>query len=450
MTIQLRKIESGTEDNAATSVALANTCVRYGFCSSVCPTYVLLGDERDSPRGRIALIKEMFERGGAPDPSTVVHLDRCLACYACMRTCAAGVNYRLLLDQARHHIETHFRRPLFIAAYRWLLRNVMSRPRMFALGVAVARRVPESIGQMIPGAKRLLLLARQAIPEAESPTVDVPAAPEAPRRGRVVLLDGCVQRVLAPRINAAAARVLQRCGYEVVRLPMIECCGALALHMGHMEAARKSAARCIKALQPHLDQGLDAVVIAASGCGSVIRKYDELFRGTEFAPLAARISAITRDPSEILMTIPDLCAVRDTGFEVAVHEPCSLRHGLQLPELPQNLLQRLGFFPHDVPESHMCCGSAGTYSMLEPEISDKLGRRRADQIRSVNAQVTASANIGCLHHLGRFLAQQPVHVVELVDWATGGPMPPELNGLIPSRNKRDRSEEQSNLPEAVW
>ena len=401
-------------------------CVHCGFCLATCPTYVLLGDELDSPRGRIYLIKRMLERGRAPTAKVVTHIDRCLSCLSCTTTCPSGVDYRRLVDLARVHIDETFERPWAEVALRGLLSLVLPRPLLFRLALIAALPL-RPIARFLPG--RLAGLAAMApakVPKRSA--VDRPQVFAAcgPRRMRVALLSGCAQPVLAPQINEATVRVLTRHGCEVVVARGAGCCGALVHHMGHAAAARH-AAQCNVAAWSAGAKGIDAVVINASGCGTMVKDYGHLLRDDpKWAGEAARIAGLARDVSEVLA---DLAIVPDAGAErpvVAYHSACSLQHGQQIRDEPKQVLAAAGFDVRDVPEGHLCCGSAGTYNLLQPGLSERLLARKVENLGRTGAGVIAAGNIGCIVQLARAAAAPVVHPVELVDWATGGPMPPAL------------------------
>ncbi|MBX9842882.1 MAG: glycolate oxidase subunit GlcF [Xanthobacteraceae bacterium] len=402
---------------------ILKTCVHYGFCTATCPTYVLFRDENDSPRGRIDLIRAMLEKGGAPDPKTVHHLDRCLSCYACMTTCAVKVDYAHLIDIARAHIERTFRRPLADRLLRRLLAQVLPYPRRFLAALRMARAA-RPLARLMPGRLRNLVemaRARSAGPELLAPGV---YAAEGERRMRVALLAGCAQQSLDRNINAATIAVLRRHGCDVVVAQGAGCCGALPLHMGYSAQAKRLASANVEAWSRLLDGGVDAVVVNASGCGTTVKDYGHLL-GSD---ASKRIAALTCDVTEILTTL----GLRATGqvrpYRVAYHDACSLQHGQRVVDQPRQLLKTAGFEVLDVPERHFCCGSAGTYNLLQPGIAGALGQRKAAHIDSVDPDIVAAGNLGCMVQIGRHSATPIVHTVELIDWATGGPMPEALRG----------------------
>ena len=409
------------DPHIAEADAILRTCVHCGFCTATCPTYVLLGDERDSPRGRIYMIKDMLENDRPAGPDLVRHIDRCLSCLGCMTTCPSGVDYRRLIDQARHRIERTYRRPLPERALRKLLAFVLTRPGLFrwalrgaALGRPLARRLAGRLKGLVAMAPRRVAPAdRRSRPGVFPATGETVA--------RVALLPGCAQQVLAPQINAATVRLLNRCGVEVVISPGTECCGALAHHMGRIDQATVQAQRTIAAWWAEVEgRGLDAVVINTSGCGSVVKDYGHMFADDQ---RAARIAALTVDISEFLAHHSLPAVSRTVDMTVAYHPACTLQHGQGIKDQPMDLLRSAGFTVRVPSESHMCCGSAGTYNMLQPDLAGRLGERKAGHLRNTGATVIATGNIGCQIHIAQHLDIPVVHTVELLDWATGGPRP---------------------------
>ena len=409
---------------------ILRTCVHCGMCTATCPTFVLLGDELDSPRGRIYLIKEMLEGGQPASEEVVTHIDRCLTCLACMTTCLSGVDYMHLVDHARAHIEKTYRRPLPERALRSLLAWLLPRVGLFRLALLAAwfarpfaRLVPGS-GPMANRLRAMLSLAPAHIPSpshVERPRVH-PA--EGARRARVALLAGCAQQVLAPEINEATIRLLTRLGVEVVVHPDAGCCGALVHHLGDEEASRQAARRNVAAWMGEITgPGLDAIVINASGCGTQVKDYAHLLQhDAAWAEAAAKVSSLARDITEFLGAFgyePTRAAV---PLRVAYHSACSMQHGQKITTLPKTLLKRAGFTVLDVPEGHLCCGSAGTYNLLQPEIAAQLKARKIDNIRRTRPDLIATGNIGCLTQLsGQGIPV--VHTVSLLDWMAGGPVP---------------------------
>ncbi|MDE0060820.1 MAG: glycolate oxidase subunit GlcF [Defluviicoccus sp.] len=413
----------------AAADGILRTCVHYGFCTAVCPTYVLTRDENEAPRGRIDLIRAMLERGGRPDPKTVGHIDSCLSCNSCMTTCAVDVDYLHLADIARAHIEENYRRPLGDRFIRWLIARTVTDPARFARMTRLAR-LARPFRALLPGRLGTLVeLAPAALPPRQDLAGVHPA--EGGRRRRVVLLQGCVQRAQAPEINAATVRLLTRHGIEVVVPADAGCCGALTLHMGKAARAEAAASRNVDAWHAELARGgLDAVVVNASGCGTVVKDYARLLaRDPARRGKAAAVAAIARDVTELLA--PEELRLADSAvpLTIAYHDACSLQHAQKIRTRPRALLRVAGFDLRDVPEGHFCCGSAGAYSMLQPGMAEALGRRKAGHVESTGALALAAGNLGCLVQLARFTGLPALHTVELLDWATGGKLPPALHGV---------------------
>ncbi len=417
------------EPEIAAADGILRTCVHYGFCTAVCPTYVLTRDENEAPRGRIDLIRAMLERGGRPDAKTVGHIDSCLSCNACMTTCAVDVDYLHLADIARAYIEENYRRPPADRLLRWLVARTIPDPLQFARTVRLAR-LARPLRALLPGRLRTLVdLAPAALPPRRDFAGVHPA--EGARRMRVALLQGCVQQALAPEINAATVRLLTRHGIEVVVPPDAGCCGAFTLHMGKADMARAAAARNLDAWHAELEgDGLDAVVVNASGCGTVVKDYARLFADNPARrDRAAAVAALARDVTELLA--PENLKLPETAvpLTVAYHDACSLQHAQKIRSRPRALLRAAGFAVRDVPEGHFCCGSAGAYNMLQPDMAGALGRRKAGHIESTGAAAVTAGNLGCLAQLGRFTGLPLLHTVELIDWATGGPLPDALRDV---------------------
>jgi glycolate oxidase iron-sulfur subunit len=410
------------EPEIAEADRILQSCVHYGFCTAVCPTYVLLRDENDAPRGRIDLIRAMLEKGGAPDAKTVGHIDRCLSCNACMTTCAAKVDYLHLADIGRAYIEKHFRRPLGDRLLRALLARTLTSPRRFRTAMAAAG-LARPLARTLPPRLRNLVAMARPLPARREWTRPGFYPAQGKRRARVALLTGCVQRALAPEINAATIRLLTRHGCDVVAADQVECCGALPLHMGKEKAAKKLARRAIAAWSA---ERFDAVLVNASGCGTTVKDYGHLFREDPLAQPAAAIGARARDITEWIEQLGIEPAPEPVALTVAYHDACSLQHAQKVSEPPRRLLAACGFKVVDVPERHFCCGSAGTYNLLQPEIARQLGERKARHIESTGAAAVAAGNLGCIAQLARYTSLPLLHTVELLDWATGGPRPAAL------------------------
>ena len=417
---------------------ILRSCVHCGFCTATCPTYVVSGDERDSPRGRIYLIKDLLESGRAPTDDDVWPIDHCLSCNACMTTCPSGVEYRRLVDHARVLIEARYKRQLpdrlMRAALAWLL---PSRP-LFALGLklgALAQPFAPLIAALPrvgPQLAAMLALARRRRARLPPEAVAAPvASADAPRR-RVALLTGCAQAVLAPEINAATERLLRRAGIAVAPAPGEGCCGSLLHHMGREDAARAQMRANIDAWTRAIDgEGIEAIVVTASGCGATIKDYGALLADDPaYADKAARVAARTRDVSEYVAGL-DIPFAAPKPLVVAYHAACTLQHGQRIVEPPKALLSRAGFVVREPAESHLCCGSAGTYNILHPETAAALRARKASHLERLKPDVIAAGNIGCLTQIASATAVPVVHTVELLDWASGGPAPGGLTHGAP-------------------
>ena len=405
---------------------ILRSCVHCGMCTATCPTFVELGDELDSPRGRIYLIKDMLENGRPATELEARHVDRCLSCLSCMTTCPAGVNYMHLVDHARRHIEETYDRPLPERLLRRMLAMILPYPARFRPAMRLAGLV-RGLAGLIPGqsmtAKRLramLKLAPKTLPPAQPLGTLYPA--QGARRGRVALLAGCAQQVLDPEINAATIRLLTRMGVEVVVPPSTGCCGALTHHMGLHDPAMAAARANILAWDA---AGLDAVVVNTSGCGTTVKDYGFMFREAPEAAAAARISAMAMDISEALDKFGYAPSRPAPGITVAYHSACSLQHGQKITALPKQLLQKAGFTVKEPLEGHLCCGSAGTYNIMQPEIAERLRSRKLANINRTGASVLVAGNIGCLTQLGGE-ALPTVHTVQMLDWMAGGPKPAVL------------------------
>ncbi len=406
-------------------------CVHCGFCTATCPTYVLLGDELDSPRGRIYLMKEMLEKGEAATAETVKHVDRCLSCLSCMTTCPSGVHYMHLVDEARAHIEETYKRPIIDRYMRALLAYVMPRPALFRLALIGARFASPFAGALRAfGFKRgaaMLDLTPQLTPPARIGKPGTYAA-KGMQRGRVALLMGCVQSVVDPGINTATISLLTRLGYEVVVAGEEVCCGSLTHHMGKEHDAL---ARAKRSVDQWTSANVDAVVITASGCGTTIKDYGHMLRlDPVYAEKAKMISAKAKDITEFLSAADIRTSEQARGIRVAYHSACSMQHGQKLKTQPQALLRKAGFDVAEIAEGHLCCGSAGTYNILQPEIADKLLARKVANIAKVTPQIVATGNIGCITQIGRAMDVPVVHTIELLNWACGGDRPEKLKDFL--------------------
>jgi glycolate oxidase iron-sulfur subunit len=408
------------------AAAAVRSCVHCGICTATCPTYVLLGDERDSPRGRIVLMKDMLEKGGAPSAEAVHHIDRCLSCLNCKTACPSSVNYQRLVDKARVHIQEHYKRPLGDRLLRWTIATVMTRPALVRIGLLLAR-IGAPVVKLMPG--KLGAMARiglSARPQGPEPThFPKPAVV----KQRIAIMPGCVQGALSPQIDSAVGRVLARRGIELVALDGAGCCGALPHHMGREHDSQAWAKKAITAYE----QGqYDGVLITATGCSAQLKDYAHQFAGDPvWEPRAKQFAAAARDFAELCtprdVTPPPLESNRP--LRVAYHPACSLQNSLKLNGAGEAMLEAAGFTVTPFGESNLCCGSAGTYSILQPELSAALRARKQGNINAAQSDVLVSGNIGCLQHLasGEGLSQPILHIAELLDWAEGGPKPANLD-----------------------
>jgi len=418
----------------AESERILRKCVHCGFCTATCPTYVLLGDELDSPRGRIYLIKEMLEQGRAATPTDVLHIDRCLSCLACMTTCPSSVNYMHLVDHGRRHIEATHRRPWLERALRAAIAAVLPHPSRFRWAV-IAGLLARPFRRLLPG--RLgawAALAPRRLSGRSALEGRRVAPAQGPKRARVALLAGCVQPVLAPAIDEATVRTLTRSGCEVVWAEGAGCCGALTHHLGHEAATLARVRANVAAWSAEIaGAGLDAIIVNASGCGTMVKDYGFILRDDPvWSAPAAAVSARTRDIAEFIAErglLQGVPLAPHPPLTVAYHAACSLQHGQRVDRAPRDLLAAAGFRIAAVPDGHLCCGSAGSYNLLQPALAGRLRTLKARAIGRTGADLVAAGNIGCIVQLEGALDRPIVHPIELIDWATGGPRPAALERI---------------------
>lgn len=414
----------------ARSNDILRACVHCGFCTATCPTYLVLGDERDSPRGRIYLMQQMLESGEPAPASTVQHLDRCLSCLSCMTTCPSGVDYMHLVEHGRDYIEETYKRPFFDRMLRAVLGIVLPRPKLFRASLFGAKLARPAKNLFSGPLKAMLEMAPTRLPPASRLDSKQRHPAGGHRQKRVALMTGCAQKVLAPEINDATIRLLNRHGVEVVIPKSAGCCGALPLHMGKEKDAQGFARANIRAWAQEMEgEGLDAIIINTSGCGTTVKDYGELFAhqsDKRLAEQAEQVADLACDITEFLSGIEMEPPKVKPALKVAYHSACSLQHGQQIREEPKALLRRAGFEVTDIPESHICCGSAGTYNLLQPELSAKLKARKISNIAKTDPDLVAAGNIGCIAQIASGMKLPVVHTVELLDWATGGPKPAAL------------------------
>ncbi len=405
---------------------ILRSCVHCGFCTATCPTYQILGDELDSPRGRIYLIKDMLENDRPADEKTVKHVDRCLSCLACMSTCPSGVHYMHLVDLAREHIEQTYKRPLSDRLMRWMLARILPYPKRFRVAILGAW-IGRPFKGLLPSKLRALLdFAPASLPPVSRNDDAQVFAAIGPRKKRIALMTGCAQKALNTDINDATIRILRRHGCEVVVAKGSGCCGALTHHMGKTSESHATAAKNIRAWMAEVEgEGLDAIVINTSGCGTTVKDYGHMFRNEPLSREAAIVSGLARDISEVLRDL-ELPAGGASPMRVAYHAACSLQHGQQIKTAPKELLRHAGFEVVEPADPHLCCGSAGTYNLLQPEIAGQLKARKVATLAAIRPDVIAAGNIGCMIQIGSGNDVPVIHTVELLDWATGGPKPPAL------------------------
>ena len=409
-----------TDPMTARSNAVLRSCVHCGMCTATCPTYQVLGDELDSPRGRIYLMKDMLESGRPADERTVRHIDRCLGCLACMTTCPSGVHYAHLVDHARAHIDKTYTRPLMERLIRGALARILPYPGRFRLAL-LAAKIAQPFKRLVPDARLRAML--EMVPKIIPPVSRNDDAQTFPAQGiprmKVALMTGCAQRALNTDINDATIRLLTRLGCDVIIPQGMGCCGALTHHMGMTARAHASAHANIAAFMAV--PGLDAIVINTSGCGTTVKDYANMLPGDAGA---ARVAALAVDVTELLARLG--LPKGQQALRVAYHAACSLQHGQQVKTAPKDLLKQVGFTVVEPADSHLCCGSAGTYNLLQPAISQALKARKATTLQATQPDVIATGNIGCMMQIGSAMQVPVVHTVELLDWATGGPKPPAM------------------------
>lgn len=427
------------DPGVAESEKILRKCVHCGFCTATCPTYVTLGNELDSPRGRIYLIKDMLENNRPADKQVVTHIDRCLSCLACMTTCPSGVNYMHLVDHARVHIEKTYRRPLMNRITRGLLALVLPYPGRFRASLYAARlgRPFAPLLRALPGMKPMAAMLELAPTSVSAPSAFAKPGSHSgagEKRGRVAILTGCAQPVLKPGINEATIRLLNRIGIEVVVPEGEGCCGALVHHMGREHDALAAARTNVDAWTRQIDKGgLDAIIITASGCGTTIKDYGYMLReDPAYAEKAAHVSAIAKDITEYLATIEMPPPVNGANLVVAYHSACSMQHGQKITVQPKALLKAAGFTVKDPPEGHLCCGSAGTYNIMQPEIARTLRDRKVKNIERTKPDLIATGNIGCMTQIAGGTDIPIIHTVELLDWVYGGAKPAGLPAMKPA------------------
>ena len=414
------------------SEEILRKCVHCGMCNATCPTYEVLGDELDGPRGRIYLIKDMLENNKPANEKTSKHIDRCLSCYACMTTCPSGVNYMHLIDHGRNHVEETYKRPLLDRLMRTILSFTLPNPRIFKV-LAVATKIIKPLSFLLPKfLKNSLNLMPNKIPKKTIKSKKIYPALGKKTMSRVALLTGCVQRVISPEINESTIRLLNRHDVEVVVLPKIDCCGSLNHHLGKKDLAHSSFVKNINLWhEEYLENGLDAIISNTSGCGTTLKDYGFILRNDkELKKKAKKISELTKDISEYLNENLKLEFKNSSEkYKIAYHSPCSMQHGQKVHEQPINLIKKTGNEVLNIPDGHICCGSAGTYNILQQEIAETLLKNKVKNIEKISPDFISTGNIGCMTQIANGTSIPIVHTVEIIDWLTGGPKPYKLKYL---------------------
>jgi len=418
--------------NNKSTEEIVRKCVHCGMCNATCPTYQILGDELDGPRGRIYLIKDMLENNKPGNEKIAKHLDRCLSCYGCMTTCPSGVNYMHLIDHGKNHLEKTFKRPIIQRIFRSFLSLTLPNPKVFrtlSVLVNIVRPLNFIFPEFIKNSMKLMpaRLPKKTlkIQKIYSVTKKIPVA-------RVALLTGCVQRVISPEINESTIRLLNRHQVEVIVLPEINCCGSLDHHMGKEKAAHELFKKNINLwYDEYLNNGLTAIISNTSGCGTTLKDYGFIFRDDkEMKKKAKKISELTKDVSEFLDKDIKLDFKKnDKTYKIAYHSPCSMQHGQKVHQQPINLIEKTGNEVINIPEGHLCCGSAGTYNILQQKIAQTLLKNKVENIEKVEPDFISTGNIGCMSQISSGTNIPIVHTVEIIDWLTGGPKPNKLKNL---------------------
>ena len=422
------------KDNKS-SEKIFRKCVHCGFCNATCPTYQLLGDELDGPRGRIYLIKDMLENNKPANEKIVKHIDRCLSCYSCMTTCPSGVNYMQLIDHGRNHIEKTYKRPFKDRFIRAFLSITLSKSINFRI-IAILTRFIKPFSFFFPKKlKEMINFMPGKFPKKTLPKMKIyPAQKRKKPVARVALLTGCVQKVISPQINEATIRLLNRHGIEVVVPKGIDCCGSLNHHLGKSDLANQTFKKNISIwYDEYLKNGLDAIISNTSGCGTTLKDYGFIFRSDNLKKEAKKISELTKDISEYLEENVKLNFIKDNKntkeYKIAYHSACSMQHGQKIHDVPINLIKKTGNQVFNIPDGHLCCGSAGTYNLLQNDIAKKLLENKISNIEKIKPQFITTGNIGCIIQIASGTKIPILHTVEIIDWYTGGPKPEVLRKL---------------------
>ena len=421
------------DEHNKSSEKILRKCVHCGMCNATCPTFNLLGDELDSPRGRIYLIKEMFEKNKPANEKIVTHIDRCLSCLGCMTTCPSGVNYMHLIDHARNHVEKTFKRPFLDRMIRTLLSKILPKPMIFKFVIIMSKLVKPFKFLMPINLKSMLELSPNKIQKKTLKFQNLYRVERKKPTARVALLIGCVQRVISPQINESTIRILTRHGVEVMTMPEIECCGSLNHHLGKEDLAHETFKKNIDFwYEEYLKNGLDAIISNTSGCGTTVKDYGFVLRNDpQFKKKAKKISELTKDVTEFFDENLKLNFKKEERhtkkYNIAYHSACSMQHGQKIHNQPINLLRKTGNKILDIPDGHLCCGSAGTYNILQPKIAKQLLKRKVENINKIKPDLISTGNIGCIMQIANGTDIPIIHTVELIDWYTGGPKPQILS-----------------------
>ena len=423
------------KDNKS-SEKILRKCVHCGFCNATCPTYQILGDELDGPRGRIYLIKDMLENNKPANDKIVKHIDRCLSCYGCMTTCPSGVNYMHLIDHGRNHIEKTYKRPFKDRVIRDFLSKVLSNSTYFKAIAILTQLVRPFRFLFSKKLSKMISLMPKKFPKKTLSRKRI-YSPENKKKpvARVVLLAGCVQKVISPQINEACIRLLNRHNIEVVIPKQIKCCGSLNHHLGKSELAYSIFKNNISIwYDEYLNNGLDAIISNTSGCGTTLKDYGFIFRSDkDFKKKAKKISELTKDITEYLNENIKLNFIKkkanEKTYKIAYHSACSMQHGQKIHDVPINLIKKTGNEVLDIPDGHLCCGSAGTYNLLQSDIANRLLKNKISNIEKIKPQIISTGNIGCITQIAQETKIPILHTVEIIDWYTGGPKPKILENL---------------------
>ena len=431
MQTSFKSDQLGNVENKS-SESIIRKCVHCGMCNSTCPTYQVLGDELDGPRGRIYLIKDMLENNKPANEKVVKHIDRCLSCYACMTTCPSGVNYMHLIDHGRNHIERTYKRPILQRIFRDVLSLILPNPRLFKLLTFLTKIIIPFKFLLPKFLKNSLSLMPKRIQKAKLETKKIYKSKTNKTISRVALLTGCVQRVLSPEINEATIELLNRHSVEVAVLPEIDCCGSLNHHLGKEKKAHESFKKNINYwYKEYLDNGLDAIISNTSGCGTTLKDYGFIFRDdSEMKKKAKKISELSKDVTEFLINNLKLdFKNNEKTYNIAYHSACSMQHGQKVHDEPIELLKESGNKILEIPEGHLCCGSAGTYNILQQKIAGELLKNKVNNIKKISPDFIATGNIGCITQISSGTNIPIIHTVEVINWLTGGNKPPNISNL---------------------